>query len=64
MVVSVSLRFLSSFFYTEYINHIQLLSFPTLVCDLPLMSSVFHNIATFVLGLYSTNLTEHAFAGF
>jgi hypothetical protein len=35
--------FLTSFFYP-----------PTLICDLPLAWPVFHNIAIFVLGLYST----------
>jgi hypothetical protein len=41
--------------YSEYINPIQVLSFPTfLMHDLPLEWTVFHNIAVFVLGLYST----------
>jgi hypothetical protein len=59
MVVSVSLGFLYSFLYSEYMNPIQVLSFPThLMCDLPLVWPVFHNIDTFMLGLYSTNQRE------
>jgi hypothetical protein len=64
MVVSVSLRFLYSFLHREYINHIQGFSFPTsLMRDLPLVWPVFHNIAVFVLGLYSTYEREHAAFG-
>jgi hypothetical protein len=60
LVPSVSLRFLYSFLYSGYINPSQVLSCPTLLLyDLPLVWPVFHNIATFVLGLCSTNEREH-----
>jgi hypothetical protein len=41
--MSTTFTFLTSFFYP-----------PSLICDLPLTWPVFHNIAVFVLGLYST----------
>jgi hypothetical protein len=57
MVVSAGLRFLYSFLYMEYINHIQVFSFlllPYPSCAWsPIVWPVLHNIATFVLGLYS-----------
>jgi hypothetical protein len=40
--------FLTSFIYP-----------PSLVCDLPLVWPVFHDIAAFVLGLYSTYEREN-----
>jgi hypothetical protein len=44
-----------SFLYREHSNHIQVLSFPTPPrLDLSLERPVFHTIAIFVLGLYST----------
>jgi hypothetical protein len=53
------LKNLCSFLCREYINHIHLLNFILLpfplLCDLFLVWPVFHNIAVFVLGLYSTN---------
>jgi hypothetical protein len=63
MVVSISLRILYLFLHREYINLFTLTSFfypPLLMCDLPLVGPVFHNIATFVLGLYSTYERKHA----
>jgi hypothetical protein len=53
MIVSAGLRFLYSFLFREF-----LVSFfyPTP----PLVWSVFHNIAAFVLGLYPTYEKEHA----
>jgi hypothetical protein len=46
---STIFTFLTSFFYP-----------PSLICDLPLTCPVFHNIALFVLGLYSTYERKHS----
>jgi hypothetical protein len=63
-VSNISYLNLYSFLYREYVNHIQLLSFLLLPClsihDLSLVWPVFHDIAAFVLGLYSTYDGEHA----
>jgi hypothetical protein len=46
--------------YTEYTNHIQVLSFLTPpVHDLPLVWPMFHNIAAFLWGLYFTYERQH-----
>jgi hypothetical protein len=64
MVVSVSLRFLYPFLYSACISPIQDLSSPTpLLCDLPLLWPVLHNIAAFVLALYPTNEKQHVAFG-
>jgi hypothetical protein len=65
-VSSGILRFLNSFLYTVYINIVQVLSFfytTPPICDLPLVWLVFCNIASFVLGLYSTCEREHVAFG-
>jgi hypothetical protein len=68
MVVSTSLRILYSFLDRKYINSIHLLSFLPLPYSShmwpPLSMTCFHNIAAFVLGLYSTNEREHMAFGF
>jgi hypothetical protein len=58
---------LYSILYREYINiFISLVSFfypPPIICEPPLAWPVFHNIAAFVLSLYSTYEREHATFG-
>jgi hypothetical protein len=50
--------------HTEYMNHIQVLSFSTPpMHDLPLVWQIFHDIAVLVLGLYVTYEREHAAFG-
>jgi hypothetical protein len=64
MVISSSLKILYSFLYREYIYHINLFNFllytPSFICYHPLVWPFFHNIAVFVLGLYSTYERKHA----
>jgi hypothetical protein len=54
MEISTGLNILYSFLYRKCINYIHFLNFllpsSSLVCDLPLVRPVFHDIAIFVLG--------------
>jgi hypothetical protein len=58
MVISTGLKILYLLLQRKSISHVHLLNFlllpPSLICDLPLVRPVFHSIAVFVLGLYST----------
>jgi hypothetical protein len=66
LVASISLKILYSFFIQNTSTIFSLTSFfypPSLMCGLPLAWPVFHNIAVFVLGLYSTNKRKYVAFG-
>jgi hypothetical protein len=68
MVISTDLNILHSFWYKKYIKHVHFLNFlilpSPLICDLPLVWHVFHNIVVFTLGLYATYERKHVAFGF
>jgi hypothetical protein len=68
VVFSTDLKILYSFLYEEYINHIHLLKFLLLLSPFRVWPSLsmtsYHNIAAFVLRLYSTVERKHVAFGF
>jgi hypothetical protein len=64
MVILIGLEILYSFLYINHFAFLISSFYPSsLICDLPLVWPVFHNIAVSVLGLYSTYETEHVAFG-